>query len=132
MKLTSNEIEAANRAEATALLIREGYRVYRPEADCYGEDLIVRTPKGKFLVVQLKGSLAVDRNKYGSKSIWMLFPSRKFRTDVERKWFLVPHDKLYKLMEHEHGHADCFDGRWRSPTISKSDCLFLAKFELSR
>lgn len=33
--LTSNEIEAANRAEAIALLIRAGYRVYRPEADCY-------------------------------------------------------------------------------------------------
>jgi hypothetical protein len=39
-ELTANEIEAANRAEATALLIRAGYRVYRPEADCYGEDLI--------------------------------------------------------------------------------------------
>jgi hypothetical protein len=38
IKLTANEIEAANRAEATALLIRVGYRVYRPEADCYGED----------------------------------------------------------------------------------------------
>ena len=39
--LTSNEVEAANRAEATALLIRADYRVYRPEADCYGEDLVV-------------------------------------------------------------------------------------------
>jgi hypothetical protein len=37
--VTSNELEAANRAEATALLIRAGYRVYRPEADGYGEDL---------------------------------------------------------------------------------------------
>src|SRR5216684_1055687 len=44
--LTSNELEAANRAEATALLIRAGYRVYRPEADGYGEDLVVRTPSG--------------------------------------------------------------------------------------
>jgi hypothetical protein len=46
--LTNNEIEAANRAESTALLIRAGYRVYRPEADCYGEDLIVRTPDENF------------------------------------------------------------------------------------
>ena len=45
-KPTANEIEAANRAEATALLIRSGYRVYRPEADCFGEDLILRTPSG--------------------------------------------------------------------------------------
>src|SRR5258707_15509303 len=43
-QLTSNELEAANRAEATALLIRAWYRVYRPEADGYGEDLVVRTP----------------------------------------------------------------------------------------
>jgi hypothetical protein len=29
--LSSNELEAANRAEATALLIRSGYRVYCTE-----------------------------------------------------------------------------------------------------
>ena len=37
--LTSNEVKAANRAEATALLVPAGYRVHRPKADCYGEDL---------------------------------------------------------------------------------------------
>ena len=37
--ITDNELEAANRAEAMVLLIRAGYRVYRPEADAYGEDL---------------------------------------------------------------------------------------------
>jgi hypothetical protein len=36
MPITANEIEAANRAEATAILIRHGYRVYRPEADVSG------------------------------------------------------------------------------------------------
>ncbi len=45
-RLSSAEIEAANRAEATALLIRAGYSVYRPEADVRGEDLILRTPAG--------------------------------------------------------------------------------------
>ncbi len=33
---TANEIEAANRAEATALLIRSGYRVYRPKLIAMG------------------------------------------------------------------------------------------------
>jgi len=33
MPLSANEIEASNRAEAAAMLIRAGYRVYRPEAD---------------------------------------------------------------------------------------------------
>src|SRR5881396_3754081 len=75
---TGNEIEAANRAEATALLIRVGYRVYRPEADCYGEDLVLRTPSGKLRAVQLKSRMTVDRHKYGGTSLWMLFPSTKF------------------------------------------------------
>lgn len=56
-ELKANEIEAANRAEATALLIRDGYRVYRPEADCYGEDLILRTPSGELRAVQLKSRM---------------------------------------------------------------------------
>jgi hypothetical protein len=132
MRLTSNEIEAANRAEAIALLVRAGYRVYRPEADCYGEDLILRTPKGKLLAVQLKGRMAVDRKRYGKKSLWMLFPSSAFTGEVRRKWFLVPHDKLYKLMKVKHGHADSFDGAWSCPTVPKSEYLFLARFEVSR
>ena|ERR1700687_3448486 len=131
MGLTSNEIEAANRAEAIALLVRAGYRVYRPEADCYGEDLILRTPRQKLLAVQLKGRMTVDWNRYGKKSLWMLFPSTKFRAGVGRKWFLVPHDKLYKLMKVKHGHASSFEGAWSCPTVPKSECLSLAKFEVT-
>jgi len=56
--LTSNEVEAANRAEATALLIRAGYRVHPPEADCYGDDLVVRTPSGELLPLQLRSPTA--------------------------------------------------------------------------
>jgi len=66
IRLTSNEKEAANRAEVTALLIRAGYRVYRPEADCYGEDLILRTPKGELRPVQLKARPEVDWKRYQS------------------------------------------------------------------
>src|SRR5260370_19726323 len=87
--LTSNEIEAANRAEATALLIRAGYRVYRPEADCYGEDLILREPCGQLRVTQLKSCPTVNRLKYGGKDIWMLFPDTNIPTASVRKWFLV-------------------------------------------
>src|SRR5258708_13769158 len=130
MELTANEIEAANRAEASSLLVRAGYRVYRPEADCYGEDLILRTPKGKLLAVQLKGRMTVDWNRYGKKSLWMLFPSTKFRASVGRKWFLVPHDKLYKLMKVKHGHASSFDGAWTCATFPKSTRLSLAGFEV--
>lgn len=73
-RLTSAEIEAANRAEATALLIRAGYRVYRPEADVSGEDLIIRTPTGMLRPVQLKGRPSVEWARYGGQGLWMLFP----------------------------------------------------------
>jgi hypothetical protein len=67
-KLTSNEIEAVNRAETTALLIITGSRVYRPEADFDGEGLILRTPSGEFYpVVQLKACPTLDLNKFGKK-----------------------------------------------------------------
>jgi hypothetical protein len=75
--LKSNEIEAANRAEATALLIRAGYRVYRPEADVSGEDLVVRTPQGELRAVQMKGRPTVDWRRYGGVNVWMLVPDPK-------------------------------------------------------
>ena len=56
--LTSNEVEAANRAEVTALLIQWAIGSTAPEADCYGEDLVVRTPDGGLLPVQLKSPTA--------------------------------------------------------------------------
>ena len=83
--MNSNEIEAANRAEATAILIRAGYRVYRPEADVSGEDLVVRTPDGELRLVQMKSRPTVELRRYGGKNIWMLFPQpgrAKARTPV--------------------------------------------------
>ena len=80
-------IEGANRAEATALLIRCGYRVYRPEVDFEGEDLVLRTPKGKLRVAQMKGVARVEWAKYGGRNIWMLFPSAKFVPNEPRLWY---------------------------------------------
>jgi len=130
IKLTSNEKEAANRAEATVLLIRAGYRVYRPEADCYGEDLILRHPCGELRVVQLKGRPAVNWNKYGGQSLWMLFPDPK-STDLERKWFLVPHDQLHGWMERKHGHARKWSKGWNCPTVPKELHRFLDQFAIT-
>lgn len=93
-KLSSNEIEAANRAEATSLLIRAGYRVYRPEADVTGEDLVVRTPDGSLRTVQLKGRPTVEWARYGGRQIWMLFPDPAGPIPG-RNWFLIDHDAFY-------------------------------------
>jgi hypothetical protein len=127
-ELTANEIEAANRAEATALLIRAGYRVYRPEADCYGEDLILRTPSGELRAVQLKGRPAVDWNRYGKgQSLWMLFPDPK-STGLGRKWFLVPHDQFYEWVKARHGHAPKWREAWIYPGVPRELRRFLEKF----
>jgi hypothetical protein len=130
MALTTNEIEAAIRAEATALLIRGGFRVYRPEADCYGEDLILRHPKGKLLAVQMKARPTVNQNKYGGKSLWMLFPDPLGNISLGRKWFLVPHDRFYRWTEGRHRHTASIKQKkaWSAGRISQAMGQFLQRF----
>lgn len=94
-RFQSVKIEAANRAEVTALLIRCKYKVYRPEFDAEGEDLVIRAPSREIRSVQLKGHACVDYNRFGKRKIWMLFPCRKYSATNPRNWYLVPHDKLY-------------------------------------
>jgi hypothetical protein len=127
-EITDNELEAANRAEAMVLLIRAGYRVYRPEADAYGEDLILRTPTGKLRAVQLKGRMTVNRTKFGHKSLWMLFPNTTFRADVRRDWYLVPHDELYEMLKKRHGMAPSFSKEWHCRSVPAADRKHLKKF----
>jgi hypothetical protein len=100
-KLTSNEIEAANRAEATAILIRAGYRVYRPEADVSGEDLVIRTPVGDLRSVQMKSRPTVEWRRYGGRHIWMLFPDPK-GPKPGIPWFFIKQDELYGWIKKRH------------------------------
>ncbi|SIT52817.1 hypothetical protein BQ8794_10187 [Mesorhizobium prunaredense] len=131
--LKANEIEAANRAEVTALLIRCGYRVYRPEADVYGEDLVIRTPEGHLIPVQLKGRLSVDFVRYGGRSpaMWMLFPDQPYKQDIRRDWFLVPHDRLFDLLKSKHGHSAKWRDIWNVRTVSRDQRAFLDQWKLS-
>lgn len=131
--LTSNELEAANRAEATALLIRAGYRVYRPEADCYGEDLVVRAPDGALRPVQLKGRPTVDKKRYGGDGgIWMLFPDPNGGAAFAREWYLVPHETLYAWIEARHGHAAGWKEAWSYSGVSQALREFLAPYANAR
>jgi hypothetical protein len=102
-KLTStNAIEAANRAEVTAILIRAGYRVYRPEADVSGEDLVIRIPDGELRSVQMKARPLVHWKLYGGKDMWMLFPDPT--GDIPgRPWFFIKHDELFNWFKKLHG-----------------------------
>ena len=126
MDLRPPEIEAANRAEATATLIRCGYRVYRPEADVDGEDLILRNLRGGLIKVQLKGRLTVDWDRYGKKDLWMFFPNSIYEEGVKRVWYLVPHDKLFRMAKAKHGHTPGWAQVWSTRTMSVAECSALA------
>jgi len=124
-RVNTQEIEAANRAEVTALLIRSGYRVYRPEADIDGEDLVLAMPEDskmtaprELIKVQLKGRALVDWRRYGNRALWMLFPSAKYSPEERRDWFLIQHDFLFDWMKKKHGQAPKWDDHWNYPTIS--------------
>lgn len=129
-KLKSAAIEAANRGEATSLLIRCGYRVYRPEADIAGEDLVIRTPEGVLHGVQLKSRAIVDQKKYGDLGLLMLFPGGRFVPDTPRPWFLIPHDLLFPWVKDRHGSAKGWAEAWSYPGLSKDLQAFLAPYQV--
>ncbi|QFT76773.1 hypothetical protein [Erythrobacter sp. THAF29] len=115
----------------TALLIRRGYLVYRPEADVGGEDLVLRLPDERLAAVQLKSRMTVDWNRYGGKGMWMLFPDQPWNSLTRRCWFLVPHDELFEFLNENHGHTKSFaDKRWSAIRPSKAALLFLEDFKL--
>ena len=127
----SNEIEAANRAEVTAILIRLGYRVYRPEADVKGVDLVIRTslPEDELVAVQMKSRPTVNGVKYGGRKIWMLFPDPD--GDIPgRRWFLVRHDELFAWWKKRHGASPGWDDTWHEGHVSDDLNQFLQQFEL--
>lgn len=129
--MNSNTLEAANRAEATALLLRANFRVYRPEADVEGEDLIVRSPGGDLLAVQQKGRVHVEKARYGNKSIWMLFPCSPWELGKSRDWFLIEHDTLFAYMHKKHGHAGSFAaGKWTTRSPAKHLRSFLEQYRI--
>ena len=111
--------EAADRAEVTALLIRCGYYVYRPEADINGEDLVVKLRNGRLVAVQQKGRATVNQAKYGGRNIWMLFPSAKYSPELKRDWYFIPHDDLFAWVYDRHGKAPKWNGEWHYPELSK-------------
>ncbi|TXM66778.1 hypothetical protein FV226_22950 [Methylobacterium sp. WL12] len=122
--------EAANRAEATAVLIRCGYRVYRPEADIEGEDLVIRTPGGVLAGVQLKSRPLVDGRRYGGRELLMLFPSMPYSSGAVRAWFLVPHDPFYGWVKVRHGHTAKWGEQWSYPATSRYLAAFLDPYEV--
>jgi len=61
----------------------------------------------------------------------MLFPDPKNRTSFGRKWFLVPHNKLYKWVKDKHGHTPKWSEKWSYPSVSRELGRFLEKFTVN-
>lgn len=103
MPQSSAVTEAINRCEVTIHLLQKGYMVFRPEADVDGVDFVVRTPDGKYLSCQQKSRCIVQPEKYGGKSIWMIFPGKG--KPLHRDWYLIEHDRLFTIQKRKHGSA---------------------------
>ena len=133
--MNSREIEAANRAEVTAILIRAGYRVYRPEADVSGEDLVVRTPAGELRQVQMKSRPTVEAKRYKGNDLWMLFPDPN-GPKPGRSWFFIEHDVLFDWIKKRHGTTKGWSEAWSYPHLSSDLRKFLqeakAEIEISQ
>ncbi|MCX7383114.1 MAG: hypothetical protein NT133_17265 [Alphaproteobacteria bacterium] len=116
-------IEAANRAEVTAILIRSGYRVLSPEADIDGGDMfLMRTSDRVMLVAQLKGRPACH-DKYRGKDIHMLFPAPA-TAPLRRDWYLMPHDPLFDFAKGVYKPDKEFKERhWPKMTSELQGCL---------
>ena len=127
--LTSLEIEAANRCEATTILIRHGYQIYSAMIDVNGEDIAVRTPDGELLSVQQKSRVVVDKKRYSGK--WLLFPGQGM--PFQRKWYLVEHDKVWEWMFKKHGNATCWGTRNRdwSAEVSRDFAEYFSAHSLT-
>jgi hypothetical protein len=136
-KLTTNEIEAANRAEVTAILIRSGNQVYRPEADVSGEDLVIRRlGADALLLVQMKSRPMVHWSLYGGRNIWMLFPD-PVGVIPGRPWFFIKHDELFNWFKDQHATSPGWAQRsqanlaeWSEKRISNALGKFLKQFKL--
>lgn len=114
--------EASNRAEICSLLLSRGYMVYHPEADVDGIDFLISNPTGLIQKCQLKSRALVHWKKYGGKNIHMVFPGTG--AQMQREWYVVPHDELFKKMKEIHGSAPKWDHPvygeyWHTPVSRK-------------
>lgn len=117
--LNAKQKESYNYQMISAVLAEYGYTTYRMHDDYHGADFHAVHIDGHVLKVQLKGRVTIDR-KYLNKEIYIAFSNDRI------KWYLYPHDIIYKeITEHSEG-AKLNAGRsihyipkWLKPIIRK-------------
>ena len=86
-------IEAINRTELDAVMLRDGYIPFLPVIDGGIDVIYFREADAKILYVQTKGRVCIYK-KYLRRKIWMAFSE-------DDQWYLYRHDDLVKFCESE-------------------------------
>lgn len=96
--LNPKQKESYNFQKVSAVFADYGYTTYRMYDDLNGADFHAVGTKGDVIKVQLKARVSIDM-KYLGKNIWIAFPENG-------KWYLYPHDDIYKeITSHSSGAA---------------------------
>lgn len=126
--LNARQKENYNFQKISAVLADYGFITIRLSDDWQGADFIAQHIDGeKFLKVQLKGRITIDR-KYLGKNIFICF-----RYDNDH-WYLYPHDLMvdYLLETTNIGNTQSWiqNGLYSMKTISKPSLQYLDQYKL--
>ena len=84
-------IEAINRTELDAVMLRRGYIPFLPVIDVGIDVIYYREADRKLRFVQAKGRVCIEK-KYNDRQIEIAFSE-------DGQWYLYPHDDLVKFCE---------------------------------
>lgn len=88
-KLTTAFIEAINRTELDAVMLRRGYIPFLPVIDSGIDVVYFREADRDLRFVQAKGRVCIDQ-KYAGRKIEIAFSE-------DGQWYLYPHDDLVEF-----------------------------------
>ena len=125
-ELNARQQENYNFFKLAAKLSDYGFYSHRLTDDWNGADLIATHLDGKrFLKVQLKGRLTLDR-RYRGKDIFIAFR-------VQEDWYMYPHDEMVDLLNSVTNYQNTQSweqGSYAWPTIPNSAREILHRFRL--
>jgi hypothetical protein len=125
--LNAKQKENFNYQKVSAVLADYGYMTMRLSDDWQGADFIAQHIDGqKFLRVQLKGRLSLDK-KYLGKGLHMCFPD-------SGSWYLHPYDEVanHLLQKSNISNTESWQvkGIYNFPYLSQPLRFYLEKFRL--
>jgi hypothetical protein len=107
-----------------------GFVPYIPEFDAGVDFIIWREEDDILFKVQLKSRWTVDL-KYFGRDIWIAFPG--LRESGNRRWYLVPHDRMVLHGQEDHGLSGSWaSGSYSKPSLSKLALVMYQPYETTQ